>query len=138
MSQAFIDTWAWVALIDKKDSEHEKAKHASKKLLEQKYVFVTTNFVFAETVTILRYRVSHASAVKYRQMLNEMIESDLVRLIRIGEAHEKEAWAIFEKFVDQDFSYNDCTSFAVMRNLSLREAFTNDQHFRIMGFITHP
>ena len=44
MNQVFTDTWAWVALVDKKDSEHEKAKHASKKLLEQKYVFVTTNF----------------------------------------------------------------------------------------------
>lgn len=59
MNQAFVDTWAWVALVDKKDS-------------------------------------------------------------------------------DQDFSYVDCASFAVMRNLALQEAFTNDQHFRIFGFITHP
>jgi len=105
MSQAFVDTWAWVALVDKKDSDHEKAKSANKKLLDQGYSFVTTNFVFSETVTILRYRVSYAAAIKYRQMLNEMVDGGLVKLVRITEAHEKEAWQIFEKYNDQDFSY---------------------------------
>ncbi len=138
MHQAFVDTWAWVALVDKKDSDHERAKSANKKLLDQGYTFVTTNFVFSEAVTMLRYRVSHASAIKYRQMLNEMIDGGLVKLVRITEAHEKEAWHIFEKYSDQDFSYVDCTTFAVMKNLSLYEAFTNDHHFRIMGFITRP
>jgi len=49
MNQAFIDTWAWVALVDKKDGDHEKAKSANKKLLDQRYTFVTTNFVFTES-----------------------------------------------------------------------------------------
>jgi predicted nucleic acid-binding protein len=138
MSQAFVDTWAWVALVDKKDSDHEKAKSVNKKLLDQGYTFVTTNFVFGETVTMLRYRVSHASAIKYHQMLNEMVDGGLVRLVRISEAQEKDAWQIFEKYTDQDFSHVDCASFAVMRTLALHEAFTNDHHFRIMGFITHP
>jgi hypothetical protein len=138
MNQVFVDTWAWVALVDKKDSDHEKAKVANKKLLDQGYSFVTTNFVFSETVTILRYRVSHAAAIKYRQMLNEMVNGGLVKLTRITEAQEKEAWQIFEKYSDQDFSYVDCTSCAVMRSLSLQEVFTNDHHFRILGFFTHP
>jgi hypothetical protein len=137
MNQAFVDTWAWVALVDKKDGDHEKAKSANKKLLDQGYTFVTTNFVFSETVTSLRYRVSHAAAIKFRQMLNEMVEGSLVKLARITDAHEKEAWQIFEKYSDQDFSYVDCTSFALMKSLPLQEAFTNDHHFRILGFITH-
>lgn len=135
MSQAFIDTWAWVALVDKKDSDHETAQSANKNLLAQKYTFVTTNFVFTETITMLRYRVSHAAAVKYRQMLNKMIEGGLVQLTRVTEIHEKEAWLLFETYSDQNFSYVDCTSFAVMRNLAISEAFTNDHHFRTNGSI---
>jgi len=46
MNQAFIDTWAWVALMDKKDSDHEKAKIANKKLLKQGYTFVTVTRIF--------------------------------------------------------------------------------------------
>ena len=46
MRQAFIDTWAWVALVDKKDSDHETAQSANKNLLAQKYTFVTTIFFY--------------------------------------------------------------------------------------------
>jgi hypothetical protein len=66
-----------------------------------------------------------------------MVEGGLVKLVRINEAHEKEAWQIFEKFSGQDFSYVDCPSFALMKSLALQEAFTNDHHFRVWGFITH-
>ena len=137
MNQAFVDTWAWVALVDKKDGDHERAKSTNKKLLDQGYIFVTSNFVFSETVTSLRYRVNHAAAIKFRQLLNELVDGGLVKLLRITDAHEKEAWQIFEKYSDQDFSYVDCTSFALMKSLTLHEAFTDDHHFRIMGFSTH-
>jgi len=36
---------------------------------------------------------------------------------------------------DQAFSYTDCTSFAVMRDLSLNDAFTADHHFATAGFV---
>ena len=42
--------------------------------------------------------------------------------------------ALFRKYHDQTFSFTDCTSFAVMRERSLTDAITRDQHFRIAGF----
>ncbi|HEV7215495.1 MAG TPA: hypothetical protein VGP33_10260 [Chloroflexota bacterium] len=37
------------------------------------------------------------------------------------------------QYDDEDFSYVDATSF-VVQQLGSREAFTFDQHFRIVGF----
>ena len=59
-------------------------------------------------------------------------------VVRVDETHEALAWQIFEQYADQQFSYTDCTSFAVMQALNLSEAFTADRHFAIMGFTLVP
>jgi hypothetical protein len=42
--------------------------------------------------------------------------------------------ALSERYADQEFSYADCLSFAVMRDMGLVHAFTGDYHFAILGF----
>ncbi|MGC8959731.1 MAG: type II toxin-antitoxin system VapC family toxin [Chloroflexia bacterium] len=98
----------------------------------------TTNFVLDETITLIRYNMHHAAAVRFRHMLQSLIEDGLVELVRVDEAQEDAAWSIFEQYSDQDFSYTDCTSFAVMRQLGLTHVFTADHHFATMGFVLLP
>ena len=38
------------------------------------------------------------------------------------------------KHLDQEFSFTDCASFVVMKELRLTEALATDKHFRIAGF----
>ncbi len=35
---------------------------------------------------------------------------------------------------DKNFSYVDCTSFAVMKKLGILHSFTDDSHFEQFGF----
>lgn len=138
MTQIFVDTWAWYALVDVADNDHALAQIANEDLLNAGYTFVTTNFILAETLTLIRYTIGHSVAVQFRSMLDELIETQLVKFIRVDENQENQAWTLFQHFADQKFSYVDCTSFVVMQHLNINEVFTADHHFMIMGFTLVP
>ncbi len=138
MNRVFVDTWAWYALTDSADADHPLAQLANEQLLDEGSTFVTTNFVLAEAVTLIRYNLHHSAAVRFRHTVQQLVEDDLVSLVRVEETDESAAWEIFEQYSDQKFSYTDCTSFAVMRRLGLTRAFTADHHFATLGFILVP
>jgi predicted nucleic acid-binding protein len=135
MNRIFVDTWAWYALADRQDPDHKAAQQANERLLDQGYVFVTTNFVLAETLTLIRYHVHHAAAVRFRNTLHQLSAAGLVEYVRVSETQEHAAWEIFERYNDQKFSYTDCTSFAVMDELGLTGVFTADHHFATCGYV---
>jgi predicted nucleic acid-binding protein len=134
MNKVFVDTWAWYALADATDAEHARAQATNDRLLNEGDVFVTSNFVLAEAITLIRYHLHHAAAVHFHQLLQQLVAGGLVEVVRISEEHEANAWSIFEKYSDQKFSYTDCTSFAVMQEHNLADVFTGDHHFSVMGF----
>ncbi len=134
----FVDTWAWLAFVDKRDDNHVVARVASEDLIEQKIPLITTNFVLAEATTLIRYKVYHPAAVVFRRMIRQMVNDEILQVVRITTAHEEAAGEIFDRYDSMDLSITDCTSFVVMRELGLIEAFTGDHHFRAMGFVLIP
>lgn len=74
----------------------------------------------------------------FRQEFQTLVRDGLLEYVRISDVHEAAAWHIFEQYADQDLSYTDCTSFAVMRDLDLVRAFTGDHHFSVLGFSVTP
>jgi predicted nucleic acid-binding protein len=128
MNGIFVDTSAWYALVDSDDSDHASAVafHRSNTI-----PLVTTNFIFSETITLIRYRIGHDAAATFGRKLKE---STFVRIAVVTPVDEERAWEIFTKYRDQDFSFADCTSFAVMQRMKFKAAFTFDGHFRVMKF----
>ncbi|MFW6111111.1 MAG: type II toxin-antitoxin system VapC family toxin [Thermoproteota archaeon] len=53
---------------------------------------------------------------------------------RVKPQIEEKAWEIFKKYQDKDFSFTDCTTFAMMEEEALSTAFTFDPHFQQYGF----
>ena len=138
MPKIFVDTWAWYALTDRRDSDHGVAEAANARLLADEYTFVTTNFVLSESVTLIRYKMYHEAAVQFRDTIHQLADSGLIEIVRVTDKHEERAWAIFDQYADQDFSFTDCTSFAVMQELKISQAFTADHHFSVTGFAVVP
>jgi uncharacterized protein len=132
MRHLFVDTGAWYALVDGKDPDHGSAR----KFFEKNRIpLITTNFIFDETVTLLRKRLGWPVAHEFGRRLKE---SGFAGLLSVTESDEELAWEIFRKYRDHDFSYTDCTSFAVMKRLGIKTAFTFDGHFVSMKFTAVP
>ena len=138
-ARVMVDTWAWLALNEEDDADHELAEAANSELLDSGYALVTTNFILDETYTLLRRRTSAQQAIRFGHDIQQAVESGALELITIDSEIEAEAWKIFETYHEvKGLSYTDCTTFAIMRKLGITEAFTVDEHFPMMGFVGHP
>jgi hypothetical protein len=122
----FIDTGAFIALIDTDDENHKAARTFYKTSTEKGSRFVTTNFVVCETMNYLGARVSRSVAVAFRENLKK---SGFIDIVTITPHMEDAAFAIFKQYADKDFSFTDCTSFSIMKSLKLTKAFAFDRHF---------
>ena len=132
----FVDTGAFYASNDPSDQHYAQAR----KIMEQvqrntTLKLVTSNFVIDETITLFRMKLGHNAAVKFGRHLRE---SKVVKVFYVNERIEERAWNIFEKYSDKDFSFTDCTSFAIMEFEKIRTVFTFDKHFSQYGFFLKP
>ena len=127
----FIDTGGFAALYNRKDGFHDQAKSIWANLTEKRPLLFTSNFVVSETITLLRKRGDLEASIQFGDAL---FSSGLVRIVRVNESQETQAWVIYKKFRDQDFSFTDCASFAVMQELGISKAFAFDHHFSVIGF----
>lgn len=121
----FIDTSAHFALANSKDLDHQRAKIFLKQLSDQNTTLIVSNFVIAETYTLMLKKIGRDLAIHYIESLRRTAVVE-----QISEPDEKRAWEIILNFQDKDFSYVDATSFAVMERLGLARSFAFDDHFQ--------
>ena len=131
----FTDTSAWIALCDKKDQFHQKAKAHLDILEREQAILITTNLIIHETAVLLSRRASRKAAVRF---VETSYADRNISVIQSDYACEKKAYGYFKKYQDHDFSIADCVSFAVMNDMKIKRAFSFDAHFSIMGFIIEP
>lgn len=135
MRKVFVDTGAFVALRNRSEKEHTRARTTLRELTMEGVQLFTSNFVLSETYTVLLVRVSRHEAVEWGRNLRR---SDAVELVRVDEDVEDDAWSILESQDDKRYSYVDATSFALMAREGTTEAFAFDQHFRQRGLSVLP
>jgi len=128
--RVFLDTGAFLALADEDDDHHAAAKPTYADLILSKAQLLTSNFVLSETYTLIRSKVSHQAAVEFMKRLDQTG----IKVLRAGETIEQTAKAIFVRHDDKDFSFVDCTSFALIDHHRLDHAFAFDSHFRQYRF----
>lgn len=132
----FVDTSALIALAFTGDQNHLEARRAYDQLRFSNVLFVTTYFVFAETMIYLRRRASVETAIAEGELL---LKSPQVLIVEASPELHATGWHIFKKYLDwKDVSYTDCLSFALMDEMGITRAFTFDSDFRIYGFSVIP
>lgn len=135
MTNIFIDTSAFIALYLKGDEFHERAT-SFLDTVDKRSVFFTSNFILDEVYTFLRANKGKETAISFAEFLTQ--NSQIVILKRISLEDEKKAFEIFRKLDLPHLSFTDCTSFALMKRLEVKEAFSFDEHFVKAGFNVLP
>lgn len=126
----FVDTWAWLALANRNDSNHKRAVKEYEEIRKEGYKLVTSDYVLDEVITALFRNVVFATAVQFIEALHSMIKNDLLELERIEEERFRIAWQLRKKLQDKpNISFTDLTSFVLMQELKITKAFTGDADF---------
>jgi len=63
-SHVFVDTWAWLALSNRKDTHHEIVKKEYEAIKAAGYRMVTSDYVLDEVITALFRNVAFSGAVQ--------------------------------------------------------------------------
>jgi predicted nucleic acid-binding protein len=135
MKGLFVDTAGWIALADGNDPQHDAARLARDEWLRQGGILISTDYVMDETLTLIRIRLGLKAAAHW---WDQVEASSRLRWEWIDPNRAEKARRWFFHWADKRFSFTDCTSFVVMRELRLRRALTGDKHFQQAGFETLP
>lgn len=128
----FIDTAAWIALLNSRDNLHQKARLIMDDLIENKNPLVTTEFVLMEVADAI-------SAPRLRPKTIDFIDNILLLpiLLVIPASQDlwKAGWQLYKQRPDKEWGLTDCISFIVMKPENIKISFTADHHFEQAGFI---
>lgn len=131
MKNIFVDTSAWVAYFDEDEARHRDAVQGLEAIRTQRCGMVISDFIFDEVVTTILGRAGHQMAVSAGVFL---VTSSAVDLVWLDKDSKLNAWEYFKKHDDKGYSFTDCTSFVLMKEMSLTRCLAFDRHFEQAGF----
>jgi uncharacterized protein len=114
--RVFVDTSAWLAIMDTSDVHHGEAAEIYTLLLNSRIVLVVTILVVAETQIWLRRRFGPDAALGFLKNINE---STQIEIVYPDAGLEKKTKLILRQYADQDFSLADAISFAWLKEAGL-------------------
>ncbi|MBM3837415.1 MAG: PIN domain-containing protein [Verrucomicrobia bacterium] len=127
----FIDSGGFYALVSPKSDVHSHSVAIMEEAARQKRRAITTDHIIDETATLLRARGLSKLLVEFFRMTEE---SQALTVEWTTPNRFAAARKFMLKHLDQEFSFTDCVSLVVMKELRLIDALATDHHFRIAGF----
>ncbi len=126
-----LDTSLILALENKNDPHHERAKALDRELLGQNGVLLLHWGILLEIADGYARVGRRARGL---QLLAQFEEEEGYRLCPITESLLYEALALYRARPDKDWGLTDCVSFELMKREKITEALSADVHFRQAGF----
>ena len=132
----FADTGAWYALAVADNINHAPAVAFLEAISSGEFgKMITTDYVLAETYTLLRIRKGTELAARFA---GSVAQSSNVKTLRIGENDFSLALEKLLRFKDRMLSFADCSSSVAMDALGITDVFAFDSDFRTLGYKLHP
>lgn len=92
---------------------------------------ITTDYVLDETVTLIKFAHSHETAMEFAEA---SLKSLILKIIFTDRNSFIRAFELFKRSRDKEWSFTDCVSFTVMKDVGVVDAFSFDSHFQQVGF----
>ena len=124
----FADTAYFLALLNPRDEWHDAAVRLSRTVTAP---LVTTTWALVELGDAL---ATTRNRQWFPDFVADLSSTSHIRIIPADEDWFRRGVAFYRARPDKEWSLTDCLSFEVMRELSLRDALTSDQHFVQAGF----
>lgn len=132
----FVDTSAWYALEVEDDENHASAKAFNDELRGGHHgALLTSDYILDEAITLLRIRKGVEPAFRFA---DKVLRSRSVGIVWIDSLIFNDALKMLKERPDKRWSFTDYTSFVIMSQLNVKEAFTFDQNFEQAGFTRLP
>ena len=131
MKRYFADTFYWVALLNPKDTWHERVIAFSQSAGD--FQLITTEEVLTEFLTFYS-RAGQQSRQQTAQLVRSILDDPGVTVI--PQSHESflDALKLYGARLDKGYSLPDCVSMQAMQREGLTHILSNDQHFVQEGF----
>lgn len=127
----FVDTVAWLALVNRSDRLHNAAVRTNRKLLGDGARYITTDAVLAEVGNALARPPMREPVIRF---LGALVSSPRLRIVFADRRRFERALRLYSDRPDKEWGLTDCISFTVMGDEHLQQAFTSDRHFQQAGF----
>lgn len=136
MKLIFVDTAPLIAINNPDDQYFEPTQLFYKTLRQDKITIITSDYCIDEALTGLITRVKKGGYYLGMNLIKWIFHSHPSLSIEwITPERFYQARKVFERFnKDKTWSFTDCTSFVVMKELGIKTAFSFDEEFAQMGF----
>ena len=125
----FVDTSAFLAVLDADDVHHLQAKEVWRDLIALEETPVCSNYVLVESFALIQSRLGMTAV--------DVLQNDMLPVVKVEWVVEATHGAAVSALITSGrrrLSLVDCASFELMRQLGIRRAFTLDRHFAEQGF----
>jgi len=131
MSRYFVDSWFFIAFIDKSDADFDVARRIARRLHDAE--FFTHDGVLIEVLTYFsafgEYWRREAAA-----LARDVLSGRRYKVRELSRDVLEDALYLYERRLDKAYSLVDCISMRTMVRRELTQVLTNDHHFQQEGF----
>ena len=125
----YIDTSAFLAVLDADDKNHPSAKKVWESLLTEEQPLSCSDYILVETIAIMQNRLGIEAVRSFHE--------NIFPLLTISWSEEAVYLTGLSNVLiaaRRKLSLVDCISFEIMRRHGIRTVFTFDKHFKEQGF----
>lgn len=130
LKQRFVDADVFVSLANKADTNHGWAITVSEALVKKDIPLVTSGYAFGEAVTVISQQLGRNIAMGSAEAI--------VRSISIIDPDEEVRLCALDLFgaqTSKNVRFTDCVNMILMKDLDIKEIFSQDKHYKKNGFL---